>query len=411
VLKASKGLTRLAFYEFLSDITRMTISLPPLSEADNQRLKAKLSELDAHHDFMAGYPCNQLFDYESVLPMLRHCANNVGDPWADSNFALNTLDFEREVLSQYAQWLNAPKDNFWGYVTSGGTEGNMHGLYVARELHPKGIVYYSQDTHYSVTKIIHVLGMQSIMIRSLENGEIDYDDLRETMKLHRDKPPIIFANIGTTMKQAIDSLPKIKVIIQDLAITQFYIHSDCAFPGSYLPFMDNPPEFDFSAGVDSMSISGHKFIGSPVPCGMVLAKRDNVQRIGRRIEYIGAMDTTIPGSRSAVAPMFLWMAMKRWGAEGFKKLAHECLEVAQYAIEKFEEAGVPAWRNEHGITVIFPRPSDAIIKKWALAPECDIVHVITVGHVTRDTIDKLCADVLEDYREHKRNFVKQEEQV
>lgn len=384
----------------------MNIEIPPLSDKDAERLNAKLALLDKQHDRLTGYPCNQLFDYESLLPMLRHSANNVGDPWADSNYALNTLDFEREVLSQYAKWLNAPKDNFWGYVTSGGTEGNMHGLYVARELHPKGIVYYSESTHYSVNKIIHVLGMRSIMIRSQENGEIDYADLRETMKIHRDAPPIIFANIGTTMKQAIDSLPKIKSILKDLAVTQYYIHSDAAFPGSYLPFINNPPEFDFSAGADSISISGHKFIGSPVPCGMVLAKRDNVQRIGRRIEYIGAMDTTIPGSRSAVAPMILWTAMKRWGAKGFHKLAHECLDVARYAVSKFEAAGVPAWRNEHGITVVFPRPSEAIIKKWSLAPEHDIVHVITVGHVTREIVDALINDVLEDYRAHKRNFLK-----
>lgn len=382
------------------------MNIPPLSADDTAKLNAKLDELDANHDYLAGYPCNQLFDYEMLIPMLRHSGNNVGDPWASSNFALNTLDFEREVIAQYADWLHADKENFWGYVTTGGTEGNMHGLYVARELHPEGIVYYSEDTHYSVTKIIHVLGVRSIMIRSLENGEMDYDDLRETMKLHRDVPPIIFANIGTTMKQAIDSLPKIKAILKELAITQYYLHADCAFPGSYLPFIDNPPEFDFSAGVHSVSISGHKFIGSPIPCGMVLAKRDNIQRIGRRIEYIGAMDTTIPGSRNAITPMILWTAMKRWGAEGFKKLAYECISVSDYAIEKFKQYDVPAWRNEHGITVVFPRPSDMIIKKWSLAPERDIVHVITVGHITRETIDQLVEDVITDYRAHGRNFVK-----
>ena len=36
--------------------------------------------------------------------------------------------------------------------------------------------------------------------------EIDYDDLRETIRIHRDAPPIIFANIGTTMKEGIDDI-------------------------------------------------------------------------------------------------------------------------------------------------------------------------------------------------------------
>lgn len=384
------------------------MKLPALSSEDNTKLNAKLAQMDALHDYLAGYPCNQLFDYNLLAPLLNHHANNIGDPWADSNFSMNTLDFEREVLTQWAQWLNAPMDNFWGYVTNGGTEGNMHALYVARELNPGGIVYYSQDTHYSVNKIIHVLGMRSIMIRSQENGEVDYDDLRETIRVHRDATPIIFANIGTTMKQAIDSLPKIRQIIKDLAINRYYLHADAAFPGSYLPFIDNAPQFDFRAGIESISISGHKFMGSPVPCGIVLAKRDNVSRIGRRIEYIGALDTTIPGSRNAITPMFLWIAMKRWGAKGFRELADSCMEVAQYTVEKLQAAGVPAWKHEHAITVVFPRPSDAILKKWSLAPQDDIAHIITVGHITKETIDRLVADVLDDYRAHGRNFVKEE---
>ena len=44
--------------------------------------------------------------------------------------------------------------------------------------------------------------MRHIMIRSQPNGEIDYDDLRETVRIRRDVPPIVFANIGTTMKES-----------------------------------------------------------------------------------------------------------------------------------------------------------------------------------------------------------------
>ena len=380
--------------------------IPALSAKDQETLNSKLHWMNERHDFLAGYPCNQHYDYSMLNPALKHSINNIGDPWQSSNYGLNTLDMEREVLTQYAQWLHAPEDNFWGYITTGGTEGNMHALYVARELHPNGIVYYSEDTHYSVTKIIHVLGMQSIMIRSLENGEIDYDDLRETMKLHRDRTPIVFANIGTTMTQAIDSIPTIRKILRDLAITDYYIHSDSAFPGSYLPFLDNPPAFDFAAGAHSISISGHKFIGSPVPCGIVMALKNNIQRIGRRIEYIGALDTTIPGSRNAYTPMVLWTAIKRWGEKGFRELADYCMSNAQYTVDRMQSYGIPAWRNEHGITVIFPRPSEEIIRKWCLAPQRDIVHIITVAHISRDTIDAMLVDILADFRASKRNFLK-----
>ena len=367
-----------------------------LQAEDQQKLDGLLRALPHNKHYMAGYPCNNNFDYSALAPILNVSLNNIGDPWQNSNYAMNTLEFEREVLTLFGEWLHAPEDDMWGYVTGGGTEGNMYGLYLARELHPKGIVYYSEDTHYSVTKIIHVLGMRSVMIRSLDNGEIDYDDLRETLRVHRDVPPILFCNIGTTMKQAVDDIPRIKKLLADLAITNYYLHSDAAFAGGYFPFIDNAPPFDFSAGAHSISVSGHKFIGSPTPCGFAMALRSNVNRIGRRIEYIGAMDTTIPGSRSAVTPLILWYALKSAGKEGMRQKAMRCLEVAEYCETKLNSIDVPAWRNPQSLTVVFPRPSEHIIRKWSLAPNKDIAHIITVPHITEAIIDELVEDIRKD---------------
>ena len=51
-----------------------------------------------------------------------------------------------------------------------------------------------------------------------------------------------------------------------------------------------------------MAISGHKMIGSPLPCGVALTRRDYVSRIARSIEYVGVLDTTLTGSRNASRP-------------------------------------------------------------------------------------------------------------
>jgi len=345
---------------------------------------------------MAGYPCNQRYDYTALKDLLNVSANNIGDPWQNSNFSANTLELERDLLVMFGRWLHMPEEEMWGYVTGGGTEGNMYGLYLARELHPDGIVYYSQDTHYSVTKIIHVLGMRSIMIRSQESGEFDYQDLKETLKFNRDKPPIIFANIGTTMKQAVDHLPTIRQLLQELAIGEYYLHADAAFTGGYFPFIDNPPPYDFREGIDSIAISGHKFIGCPNPCGIAMAKKSNVQRIGRRIEYIGAMDTTIPGSRSALTPALLWYTLKSRGEEGMRALASQCLRVADHTVKKMHEAGIQAWKHDQSLTVVFPRPGDHLIRQWSIAPYQDYAHIITVGHVDEAMIDQIVADLSAD---------------
>jgi len=56
---------------------------------------------------------------------------------------------------------------------------------LARELLPHGVVYYSEDTHYSVTKALRLLQMCGIKICSQKNGEMDYGDLRRILKLHK----------------------------------------------------------------------------------------------------------------------------------------------------------------------------------------------------------------------------------
>ena len=103
-------------------------------------------------------------------PSWRYSLNNVGDPFHDSNFRSNTHEVEREVITRFADLMHLARDQAWGYVTSGGTEGNMYGLYMGRELFPDGVVYFSQDTHYSVRKLLRVLKTRNIMIKSQDNG-------------------------------------------------------------------------------------------------------------------------------------------------------------------------------------------------------------------------------------------------
>jgi histidine decarboxylase len=340
-----------------------------------------------------GYPAAKDFDCTPLLRFLQLPLNNVGDPFAESTYQVETRPFEREVLSFFAQLLRAPADDWWGYVTNGGTEGNLYGLYLARELHPGGIVYFSEHTHYSVSKNLHFLGMRHIMIRAQDNGEIDYDDLRETLRVHRDVPPIIFANVGTTMTEARDDVARIAGIMNSMAIRSRYVHADAALCGAYAPFAYPRPAFDFADGADSVSISGHKFLGSPMPCGVVLARKHNVSRIARSVDYIGSLDTTISGSRNGFTPLVLWHRIKTLGFEGLRRRADDALAVAAYAVQRLREAGVPAWRNENALTVVFPRVPDELRDKWQLATQGSISHFIAMPGITKDLVDALVEDL------------------
>lgn len=364
----------------------------PLIDEDFSRLQELRNTLKENLSQSLGYPCSTDFDYTDLLPFLQFPINNVGDPFTDATWKGSTHEIEREVIGFFAGLLRAPENNWWGYVTNGGTEGNLYGLYLAREILPKGIVYYSQETHYSVAKNLHFLGMRSIMIRSQKSGEVDYDDLRETIRIHRDAPPIIFANIGTTMTEGRDDISRIRAIIDDLALPQSYIHADSALCGMICPYLSPRPAFDFADGADSVSISGHKFLGSPIPCGVVLAKKQNVDKIGRSISYIGSLDTTITGSRNGFTPLVLWYRIKSLGDAGMRARVAHSLKTAAYAERRLREIGVDAWRNPDCITIVIPRARDAIKAKYQLATSNRISHIICMPGVTCGQIDDLVSD-------------------
>ena len=365
----------------------------PLSATDQTRLDDLHHKLEDEASRFLGYPCNRNFDYSELARFLAFPINNVGDPYVPSNYHLETHAFEREVLAVFEALTEAPAGEAWGYVTNGGTEGNHYGLFLARELYPDGIVYYSQDAHYSIGKVLRCLNLPSIMIRSRPDGSIDIDDLRETLRIHRDVPPIICSTIGTTMKGAVDDIAAIRGLFDEFALTRHYVHADAALSGMILPFVDNPPAWNFRHGIDSIAISGHKMIGSPMPCGVVLAKKANVERISQSVEYIGTLDTTLSGSRNGLTVLFLWYAFRTVGVEGFRKIIPACLEMAEYAVERLRVAGVEPWRHPYSNTVVFNRPSPAVTSRWQLACQGGQSHLITMPHVTREQIDELVRDI------------------
>ncbi|MCG8619756.1 MAG: histidine decarboxylase [Desulfobacterales bacterium] len=364
-----------------------------LNPTDHHRLTELLGRIEHRTKGFLGYPVSKDFDYRELLEFLKYPLNNLGDPFTPSTWKVDTREFEREVIDFMADLFRAEPDNYWGYVTNGGSEGNLYGLYIARELYPKGITYYSQDTHYSVSKNLHLLNMRHIMIRSRANGEMDYEDLRETLKIHRDKPAIIFANIGTTMTEAKDDLNRIQSILDELVITENYIHSDAALCGGLAPFISPRAAFDFADGADSISVSGHKSFGSPIPCGIVVAKKNNVNRIARSIAYIGSLDTTITGSRNGLTPLFLWYMIRKYGKDGLKQRVDHALGMAAYTEKRLKEAGVDAWRNPNAITVVFPDAGPRVKEKWQLATANGQTHLICMPNVTQGQIDEFITDL------------------
>tara|TARA_B100000683_G_scaffold275551_1_gene326691 strand:+ start:900 stop:2105 length:1206 start_codon:yes stop_codon:yes gene_type:complete len=374
-----------------------SIELPKL----NDHIKSLHHFFEDNMESFLGYPCNGKFDYRPLYQFLDYPLNNVGDPFVSSNFTLNTHAVEREVINIFQNLTGADPKDTWGYCTNGGTEGNMYGLFLAREIYPKGIVYFSEETHYSVNKIIKCLNIDCVQVKATSKGEMDINHLNNLLIENKGRPAIMVCNVGTTMTGAIDDLDEIKKSLKRNGINQFYIHADAALSGMILPFVKNPQAWSFRSGVDSISVSGHKMIGSPIPCGIVLAKSKNIGHISQDVEYVGSKDTTIPGSRNAISPVFLWYQLKKLGFKGFQSMIKDCFDVSDFAIKMFKAYGFEAWRHNNSVTVVFKRPSHALIKKWQLAVKGETAHIITMPHVTKKKIVQFVKEIAEDKERQK----------
>jgi histidine decarboxylase len=300
----------------------------PMTEAERTALPDETEVLQAYDKFLKqrssvhlGYPYNLMYDHSELYSFMKYSINNLGDPFVPSNYAVHSRQFECSVIDFFARLWKMKENSYWGYVTTSGTEGNLHGILLARECHPDGILYTSSETHYSIFKAARYYRMDCKSIPTLPMGEIDYDLLAEAIDQNRDRPVIMNVNIGTTVKGAVDNLDRILRILKNLDIPRerFYIHCDGALFALMMPFIDYAPEITFAKPIDSIAVSGHKMLGCPMPCGVALCRKEHVEKVEQHIAYLNSVDTTIMGSRNGQAALYLWYSLRKKGISGIKR--------------------------------------------------------------------------------------------
>lgn len=353
-----------------------------------------LTGLRAGQAASIGFPAATDLNLQVLAPFLDLLLNNLGDPWVDGAYPQHTKRLEREAVDRIADLLRAPTCDRWGYVTSGASEGAEHALWLARTRHPDAVVYYSAARHHSIPHVLDRLRMPAVEIRTDPTGVIDYRDLATQIGRRRHQPTVIVANIGTAMTEAVDDIRQITSLLDNLAVTRRWIHADAALSGIPLALLDpdSRPGFDFADGADSIIVSGHKFLGSPIPYG-VLVVRDQLRPYGHRAStYTGSPDTTLSNSRSGLAALICWYTLHRHGTAGLRERADQARETTEYACQRLQAIGIPAWRHPWAFTVNLPTPPAEILDKWTLATDGPASHLICMPGVTRQQIDALVRD-------------------
>ncbi|MFI0434489.1 MAG: histidine decarboxylase [Parachlamydiaceae bacterium] len=354
-----------------------------------------------------GYPCNgvfkldQFFKWWSESFLSKTPLNEVGNPLSESGYALNARAFEARVLQFFADLYAV--DPYWGYITSGGTQGNEQGLYMGRhalEKYGKPILYFSQEAHYSIASLGKVLGLDVCIIEATPHGEMNYDDLR--LKLDPHRPALFSLSIGTTFKGGIDQLEMIEQIVHERGVEHVFYHADAALFGGYLPFYDceGKPDLNFKRhSYDSIAVSGHKFFGSPVPLGVFLIRKDYLDNDeGEYIEYIHSRNITIPCSRSSLNTLILWWIIATKSKENFTDEVSQMLSNTTYFYQELQKRNYPVWLNPYSNIIFFRSPSPEICSYWTLSQQtCSklghLSHVVVMQHVDKAMIDQFLHDL------------------
>ena len=165
------------------------------ADSDTDRaIKAVLDELakrlEAVRRTNIGWPAASDVDFSALSRFFdRHLLNNLGDPFATGAYPQHTKALEAEVVNVVADLMRIPADDRWGYVTAGAGEGNLYALHLARSLHSKGVVYYSEAAHYSVDKAVDLLCMPSIRLPSPLTHYGGASVIRHRRKSSRPSPP------------------------------------------------------------------------------------------------------------------------------------------------------------------------------------------------------------------------------
>ncbi|KAI4352965.1 hypothetical protein L6164_007167 [Bauhinia variegata] len=342
-----------------------------------------------------GYPYNLELDYGAMARLQDFCINNLGDPFIESNYGVHSRQFEVGVLDWFARLWEIEKNQYWGYITNCGTEGNLHGILVGREVFPDGILYASHHSHYSVFKAATVYRMEYVKVSTLVSGEIDCADFEAKLLANKHKPAIINVNIGTSAKGAVDDLDHVIQTLIDCGFTQdrFYIHCDGSLFGLMVPFA---PKVTFRKPIGSVSVSGHKFMGCPVPCGIQITRLDHIKALSSNVEYLASRDATIMGSRNGHAPILLWYTLNIKGYRGFQKEVQKCLRNAQYLKDCLWNAGISVMLNKLSNTVVFERPLDeALVRKWQLACEGIIARVVVMPSVAVEKLNEFVTEMVQ----------------
>ena len=301
---------------------------------------------------------------------------------------MDTKATEKKIVALFAEKFGMG-ENFWGYVTSGGTESNSCGINLAFNKYPDGKLYFSRSAHYSVLK--HAKGFDHEQIPTVGHDKIDLDALFSTIKkdvAKRLRPINLVLTHGTTMYGECDPVDEIVAFLNANRLDH-YVHIDAAHFGGIPNNQKNAPVLtDLKArGVDSVCVSMHKYIGFPDVKSVFVA---TARPVFPKVDYIGQHDTTVSGSRSIPAFALLNHVTERLAVAD----ENEYYRNVSVFYQLLTDAKVPFYQADKSNVFVIDKPDDAVCRRFQLScfketendKEVDKAHIMIFPHHKKENM-------------------------
>ncbi len=349
------------------------------------------------------------------LSTMIHNPNHIGchTLGKSESFFTGTQKIERELIDICAkEILKGGKEDFDGYVASGGTEANMQAIWIYRNYfmqefgasHDEIFILCSDDSHYSMDKASNVLGISIVKVKVNENDRsIDDNDLNNTLrecKKNGKKYAIIVANMMTTMFGSVDD-PDQYVNAVTTAGIDFKLHVDGAYGGFFYPFSSEMNKLDFhNPHVSSVTLDAHKMVQAPYGTGIFLTRKGNIHYANtKEASYVEGEDYTLIGSRSGANALAVWMILRTYGPYGWYEKITTLLNRTRWFADKLEKNDIKFYRQKFSniITIRSKYVNDQIGRKYGLVPDNhespNWYKVVVMEHVTMDNLVPLLEEI------------------
>lgn len=267
---------------------------------------------------------------------LKFLATNLGDP----ELFPGTKDIEFKVIRFIKELLHAPTTS-GGHIVSGGTEGNLTAMWIAKQLTRKKEIILANSAHFSFKKIASIMDMKLINVPLTENYNMDITKIKDRIN---DNTAAVIGIAGSTELGTIDPIPELSDICYD---ENLFLHVDAAFGGYVIPFLRElryqVPDFDFKLkGVSTISLDAHKMGYSAIPLGMLVLRDEQwLDEISVKSPCISSKrQAGMFGTRSGGPIVAAYAVIRYLGRDGYTKLVENCMDITRYTEQKIVDIGL-----------------------------------------------------------------------